>query len=351
MAYRKVSSMRGSDTHVGSKMADVERLELEKRLASHSAYFNSLIELIPVKYYLPIDEEEKANKFYKNRSRKAPKQTIKEASRKAKLARLDPNQHKTIQEIQKEAEGNASTGNQIDLNDEEKIESPNFSVERVESKSLEDLRSRLHARIEGLQRKRNAGSGRPDGLQQPRAKKSKKEVKDKNKQKLAASFKESKASRKNDSLPSQKILNESGDVVFSKFDFLEAKKEPRPGMKKKNYEKLLAKAEARKKKLESLRKEDLSKAKELMDKLSWSQAIEKAEGIKQHDDPKLLKKAMKKRDKAKTKSKKQWEERIGYQKKMAEEKQKQRRKNIKERIEAKKGKKSGKGKKKHRPGF
>lgn len=332
-------------------MADETRLELEKRLAGHSAYFNSLIELIPVKYYIPIDDEEKANKFYKNRSKKAPKQTIKEASRKAKRARLDPNQHKTIQEIQKETEGNASTGNQIDPSNEERIERPSFSVEKVESESLDDLRSRLHARIEGLQRKRNAGSGRPVDIQQPRVKKSKKEVKEKNKQKTATSSKESKGSKHHDSLPTQKILNESGDVVFSKFDFLEAKKKPRPGLKKKNYEKLLAKAEARKKKLESLKKEDLHKAKELMDKLSWSQAIEKAEGIKQYDDPKLIKKAMKKKEKAKTKSKQQWVERIGHQKKLAEEKQKLRQKNIKERIEAKKGKKSVKGKKKHRPGF
>lgn len=331
-------------------MADEKRVELEERLAGHSAYFNSLIELIPVKHYLPVDEEEQANKFYKNRQKKAPKQTIKEASRKAKRARLDPNQHKTIHEIQKEAEENGSIGLQIDKTKEDKPARPSFSVEKVESKTLDDLRSRLHARIEDFQRKRKAGIGKPDEQHQ-RAKKSKKEVKEKNKQKTTSSFSDSIGFGKQDSPSSKKILNESGEVVFSKFDFLEAKKEPRPGTKVKSYEKLLAKAEARKKKLETLEKEDVQKAKELKDKHSWSQAIEKAEGIKQHDDPKLLKKAMKKREKSKTKSKKQWDERTGHQKKQAEEKQKLRQKHIKERIEAKKGKKSGKGKKKHRPGF
>lgn len=336
-------------------MADEKRLELEKRLVGHSAYFNSLIELVPVKHYLPVDDEEQASKFYKNRQKKAPKQTIKEASRKAKRARLDPNQHKTIHEIQKEAEGNAAMKSPSEQNSEEKPANTSFSVEKVESRNLDDLRSRLHARLQDFQRKRKAAENGKADEQHPRKKKSKKEVKEKNNQKIASSFKDSKSFGKQDSPPSNKVLNDSGEVVFSKFDFLETKKAPRPGTKVKNYSKLLAKAEARKKKLETLTKEDGEKAKEFKEKHSWSQAIEKAEGVKQHDDPKLLKKAMKKREKVKTKSKKQWKERMDHQKKQTDDKQKQRQKNIKERIEAKKGKKEGKktskGNKKHRPGF
>lgn len=330
-------------------MADESELELEKRLADHSAYFNSLIELIPIKHYLPVDDEEQENKFHKNRQKKAPKQSIKEASRKAKRARLDPNQHKTIHEIQKETAENETNTNHSEQNKDSKLPKASFSVEKVESGNLDELRSRLHARIQDFQRKRKAENGKGTE-QQPRKKKSKKELKERN-QKIGSSFKDSKGFGKPDSSPNSKILNDSGEVVFSKFDFLEAKKEPRPGTKVKNYSKLLAKAEARKKKLETLVKEDVEKAKEFKEKHSWSQAIEKAAGIKQHDDPKLLKKAMKKREKVKTKSKKQWKERIEHQKKQAEDKQKQRQKNIKERIEAKRGKKSGKGTKKHRPGF
>lgn len=330
-------------------MADESEVELEKRLAEHSAYFNSLIELIPVKHYLPVDDEEQASKFHKNRQKKAPKQSIKEASRKAKRARLDPNQHKTAYEIQKETAENETNTNQSKQNKDGKLRNDGFSVEKVESGNLDELKSRLHARIQDFQRKRKVENGK-ETEQQPRKKKSKKEVKEKN-QKVASSFKNSKGFGKQDSSPNSKILNDSGEVVFSKFDFLEAKKEPRPGTKVKNYSKLLAKAEARKKKLETLATEDVEKAKEFKEKQSWSQAIEKAEGVKQHDDPKLLKKAMKKREKVKMKSKKQWKERIEHQKKQAEFKQKQRQKNIKERIEAKKGQKAGKGTKKHRPGF
>ena len=330
-------------------MADESEVELEKRLVEHSAYFNSLIKLIPVKHYLPVDDEEQASKFHKNRQKKAPKQSIKEASRKAKRARLDPNQHKTAYEIQKETAENETNTNQSKQNKDGKLRNDGFSVEKVESGNLDELRSRLHARIQDFQRKRKVENGK-ETEQQPRKKKSKKEVKEKN-QKVASSFKNSKGFGKQDSSPNSKILNDSGEVVFSKFDFLEAKKEPRPGTKVKIYSKLLAKAEARKKKLETLATEDVEKAKEFKEKQSWSQAIEKAEGVKQHDDPKLLKKAMKKREKVKMKSKKQWKERIEHQKKQAEFKQKQRQKNIKERIEAKKGQKAGKGMKKHRPGF
>ena len=331
-------------------MADEDVSEIEKRLAANSSYFSSLIELIPVKHYLPVDEEEKASKFYKNRKQKAPKQSIKEASRKAKRARLDPNQHKTIHEIQKESEENVTISSSGEERKGGEVAKASFSVENVSSGNLEDLKSRLHAKLQDFQRKRKADSGKTVH-ERPQKKKSKSIVKEKNKQKMISAHKNEKDSVKNDSSPNKKVLNESGEVVFSKFDFMETKKEPRPGTKGKNYSKLLAKAEARKKKLETLQTTDAEKAKELKEKHSWSHAMEKAEGVKQHDDPKLLKKAMKKREKEKVKSKKQWKERMDHQKKQVDDKQKLRQKHIKERVEAKKGKKSNKGKKKHRPGF
>lgn len=331
-------------------MADELREGLEERLACHSAYFNTLIELIPVKHYLPVDEEELASKFFKNRQQKAPKQVIKEASRKAKRLRLDPNQHKTVHEIQKETEEKEKSKNFGDEEEGSGIARTGFSVEKVESGNLDELRSRLHARIKDFQRKRKAFDGKEEH-KNARTKKSKSEVKVKNKQKIASVQKNVKSPKKQDSSPAKTILNDSGEVVFSKFDFMEVKKEPRHGTKAKNYSKLLAKAEAHKKKLETLKTEDAEKAKKMKEEHSWKHAMEKAEGVKQFDDPKLLKKAMKKREKEKARSKKQWKDRTDYQKKQTEEKQKVRKKHIQERIEAKKAKKAGKGKKKHRPGF
>lgn len=334
-----------AQAHVGSKMVDDEKNSVEERLASHSAYFNSLIDLVPVKYYLPANEEQQPNKYYKNCKQKAPKENTKEVLKEAKRARLDPNQHKTVHEIQLGLEENELISS---LEDKEQDEA-GFSVEKIQSGNIEELKSRLRARIEEFQRKRNAPSGKAD--KQPRKSKPKREMKAKNRQKKTTVQSEAKDSVKESSSPNKTILNDNGEVVFSKFDFMEKKKGTKHGSKEKRYSKLLAKAEAEKKKLATLQTEDAEKAKELKDKDLWNKALQKAEGVKLYDDPKLLKKSMKRRDQEKKKSRKQWKERMDYQKKQIEEKQKLRMSHVKERIEAKKAKKLGKGKKKHRPGF
>ena len=333
-------------------MADLPIDDIQKRLAGHSAYFSSLIELIPVKHYLPVDYEETSSKFFKNRGKIAPKQAIKEASRRAKRTRLDPSLQKSVQELQADKDKNTGTSslNEQERNDSE-ISEGDFSVEKVGSRSLDDLRSRLQARIQDFQRKRSASNCTQLSQRPPKKSKTKaKEIK-RNKED-AQRIKDSRNLLKQDELSSSKqVLNEKGEVVFSKFDFVNSQKPLRPGTKAKNYSKLLLKAEARKKKLEALQSEDPEKAKEVQEKLSWKHAMEKAEGLKQTDDPKLLKKSIKKKEKQKSKSRKQWKERIDHQKSQAEERQRLRQKNIKERIEAKKGKNKSKGKKRHKPGF
>lgn len=326
-------------------MVDDEKLSPEERLASHSAYFNSLIDLVPVKYYLLPTEEEQTNKYYKNCKQKAPKQNTKEVIKKAKRARLDPNQPKTLHEIQLGLEENERISS---LEDKEQDEA-GYSVEKIQSGDIEELKSRLRARIEEFQRERNAPSRKAD--KQPRKSKPKREMKAKNRQKVTTVQSEAKDSMKQTSSPNKAILNDNGEVVFSKFDFMETKKGTKQGSKVKRYSKLLAKAEAEKKKLETLQTEDADKAKELKDKQLWNKALQKAEGVKLRDDPKLLKKSMKRRDQEKKKSKKQWKDRMDHQNKQIEEKQKLRKSHIKERIEAKKARKLGKGKKKHKPGF
>lgn len=325
-------------------MVDDEKLKREGRLASHSAYFNSLIDLVPVKYYLPPTEEEQTSKYYKKCKTKAPKQNTKEVIKKAKRARLDPTQPKTLYEIQLGLEENERINS---LEDKEQDEA-GLSVEKIQSGDIEELKSRLRARIEEFQRERNAPCGKAG--KQPRKSKPKREMKAKNRQKVTTVQSKDKDSTKQTSSPNKTILNDNGEVVFSKFDFMETKKGTKQG-KIRRYSKLLAKAEAEKKKLETLQTEDAEKAKELKDKQLWNKALQKAEGVKLRDDPKLLKKSIKRRDQEKKKSKKQWKERMDHQKKQIEEKQKLRKSHIKERIEAKKAKKLGKGKKKHKPGF
>jgi len=327
-------------------MADESDSELQNRLKDNSSYFNSLVRLIPAKFYLPDDEEEKGNKFYKNHGKKAPKQAIKDASKKAKKKRLDPNQAKNVVDLQEagKAEGGDSDGS--DSEDDGNNNTRGFSVEKVPSGKIADLRARLHERIEALQGKRKPTSekhtNRPKKRMKSEIKKEKKKLKD-----IAQSKKDKNSNMR--SSTGSVVTNDQGEVVFSKFDFMERAKNPKHGSKMRNYKNLIAKAEQRQKKIEGLKDTDASKAKELVEKHAWQNALEKAEGHKIKDDPKLLKKSLKRKEKMKAKSKKQWDARKEQQKKQMEDKQKRRQKNLKERAEAKK-KKGGKGKK-HRPGF
>ncbi|KAL2117523.1 hypothetical protein VTJ04DRAFT_7183 [Mycothermus thermophilus] len=117
----------------------------------------------------------------------------------------------------------------------------------------------------------------------------------------------------------------------------------------------LAKLEAQKKRLAAM---DEEKRKEVLEKEAWLAARRRAEGIKVHDNESLLKKALKRKEKAKKKSEREWKEREEGVKKAMQERQRKREENLRKRREEKlahrAGKKKNKGvqtKKKNRPGF
>lgn len=117
----------------------------------------------------------------------------------------------------------------------------------------------------------------------------------------------------------------------------------------------LAKVEAQKKRLAGL---DDAKRKEVLEKETWLAARRKAEGEKVHNDESLLKKAVKRKEKAKKKSEKEWSDRVQGVQKAQKQRQQKREENIRKRKETKQagkgGKKKGGGKspaKKSRPGF
>ena len=103
---------------------------------------------------------------------------------------------------------------------------------------------------------------------------------------------------------------------------------------------------------------DASKRADIAEKDSWLNARKKAQGERIRDDTSLLKKALKRKEKQKSKSEGQWKEREENVVKGREIKQKKREANLAKRREEKggKGKKkgkggAGKGKKLKRPGF
>ena len=141
------------------------------------------------------------------------------------------------------------------------------------------------------------------------------------------------------------VFNKEGKMVFSKFDFDEKKPE-KTG--KKNFKVLLDKAQKDKEKVDKLQETDSDAAKNLKQKQQWQNVLQKAEGIKVKDDPELLKKAMKKREKIKKKSKKNWQERSEKVEAKMKQRQDKRKANIKKKKDGRINKKIDKAKKKGR---
>lgn len=242
------------------------------------------------------------------------------------------------------------------------------------------LRARLAARIEALRaaRKADGSDGKPiltrsELIEERRRKQAqrkahKKELRLKAKQEEDLKREEALASARNSpggSLMSPMIPSISDDVETS-FSFgrvafadgttlsrdLAYEKESGPQKKKLDPKSALAKVEAQKRRLAEL---DEDKRKDILEKETWLAARRKAEGEKVRDDEALLKKAVKRKEKAKQKSEKEWKERKAGVAKGIHDRQKKREANLQARRDGKgqKGKKkNGPTKKKAaRPGF
>lgn len=241
------------------------------------------------------------------------------------------------------------------------------------------LRARLAARIEALRaaRKADGSDGKPiltraELIEERRRKQAqrkahKKELRLKAKQEEDLKREEALASARNS--PGGSLMSPMipvNDEVETSFSFgrvafadgttlsrdLSYEKEAGEKKKKLDPKSALAKVEAQKRRLAEL---DEEKRKDILEKEVWLAARRKAEGEKVRDDEALLKKAVKRKEKAKQKSEKEWKERKAGVAKGIHDRQKKREANLQARRDGKgqKGKKkSGPTKKKAaRPGF
>ncbi|KAH6623508.1 hypothetical protein F5144DRAFT_595660 [Chaetomium tenue] len=117
----------------------------------------------------------------------------------------------------------------------------------------------------------------------------------------------------------------------------------------------LLKLEAQKKRVANM---DEDKRKEVLEKETWLAARKRAEGVKVHDNESLLKKALKRKEKSKKKSEREWKDRAEDVKTSIHQRQRKREENLRKRRDEKAAHKSGKKKnkgvqtkKKNRPGF
>lgn len=328
-------------------MADSEEVTCSvnyENVLETSNYFSSLVDLIPAKFY--VQTEEKENGF--NHKKKLTKDEKKLLTKKAKLLRLDPSHHKSTEELQLEIEKKEKEIFESQISNE-KIKP--IKVSEATSVPLEELREKLHAKLEQVRGKRkHILNGDKDGIKKARVERKDKAKKKKDSEKISSNIKKATGIEKKCVSTKNSIKNDRGELVFSKFDF--ATSNGTMKKKSKDIKKLLRKAEKTKENIEKLENEDSEKAKQLKDKIAWDNALKKAEGQKLKDDPKLLKKTLKRKEKIKSHSQKKWKDRTETVEKQKDERQKKRTQNLKQRREDKMKKKHGKGKKKNsKPGF
>ena len=74
----------------------------DDRLKARASLFDSIVALIPPRFYLPVPESTAPPRFIHNKREKAPKQAIKEGTQKARRLKLDPTAFKSVLDLQAE---------------------------------------------------------------------------------------------------------------------------------------------------------------------------------------------------------------------------------------------------------
>nr|XP_043605934.1 ribosomal RNA-processing protein 14-like [Erigeron canadensis] len=333
---------------VTSDAVDTPNTDLKTLIHDNAQFFDKLIELIPAKFYLPVDEDSKTwvqglSKVKRASMKQQTRQNIKQSRRD----RLDPEKSQTTTlDLLKKNIGKAGKGSDDDDDDDEEEEIEikvkpitGFDGESSNSKSVtyEELQQRLHQKLEML--RSNRGQGKRT-MRMNEIRESGDFTDKKRKREDRVSGNDSKGAS-GSGKGKEKIET---DFEFGKVKLGDEDESKNKKMKKGSKVKELEKAQ----KLKEARKENPVVA----TKHSWKAATDKAMGVKVHDDPRLLKRSLQKEKKRREKSAGKWKDRVETQDKLREEKQAKRRGNIEERANQKKARKIAKREKKlMRPGF
>ena len=239
---------------------------------------------------------------------------------------------------------------------DKKVLSPELQKQKEEN--LAKLREKLAARITNLKERRKAPGTKSGGAVKSRQqileeRKKKEELKRKRK-KEQQEVEESDSDSDGENEEQEEASTEDKSVLFGNIVFNDgsrvtsdltklrntAEKKKQKGPANNDIKAHLHKIEKKKRKLEQMSAEDQKKEQE---KSNWQKVLAQAEGIKIKDDEKLLKKALKRKEKQKLKSEIEWRDRKQIVKDTISARLKRREENLKARKDNK-GKKS-----KHQP--
>jgi len=286
-----------------------------------AAYFDRMMNLIPSNMYLPpeVDENQWKSKYMKNKHSKAPKQNVKESSKKGKRAKFDANQTKTTVDAQEEHAKKNSVGKLDDAGRQ--------TMRKTVISKHSSLRERLRARIAKLKQERLKSENGSRRKSNEKNRRRKSDARDTDESGSEEDDEERSTVSPEKELDRRKPA-ESSSMLFQTFEIGdEGMRSASTGSRKKkksNLRSLLAKAESQRKLAQELRKSDPAKLKEQQ----WDVMVRRAEGDKVRDDPKRLKKAIKRKERSKRKSTAEWRERTEALREEMSERQETRNRNL-----------------------
>lgn len=301
-----------------------------------AVFLDRLVDLIPAKHYLDSAAEEHVEVRYLPKSeRAAVKEGFKKKYKESKRSKLDPDEAVgTLGQLQKQQEKK-----------QQEREEEGVETRKEDGPKTEELRLKLQKRLEEMRKQRKAEEAKEKVKS---VKDWKEEALSKGRKKAAAQQKQgrqkmSKVERLDrDEKPSKaphavKQKEKGTDLDFS-FGKLEFGGEDGPRAKKKQSKQEI---------LEQVEKEgQKSLSKDEEKRRAWKAALARAHGEKVLDDPRLLKKSIKKESKLKEKKTKAWNERMEKVKEKQNQRQQKRKDNLQQRIDAKRDRKREKREKK-----
>ncbi|TQE09548.1 hypothetical protein C1H46_004767 [Malus baccata] len=342
----------------GSHISDSNPiLNLKSIIHQHSQFFDILVELIPARFYLPVDGDDKPwfqglSKTAKASAKKESKENIKKARRE----RLDPEKSsKTTLDLLKQSlekkSNDESDSDEIEIKPVVPgLEDDECSVEDDErSVTYEQLQQRLRRKLDEFRAGRNCEGSERARKRIERKERYEKKGTDQKKRKREAVSDGEKSTSDDSAAKVEKDVAEAAKELT--FGYVKLGDEDELG--RTNKKKKLSKLQEleRAKQLQEAKK-DPDKGEIISQKHSWKAATSRAAGIKVHDDPKLLKQSIQKEKKRHQKNAEKWKGRVETTEKMKADKQKKRSDNISQKKQEKINRKIAKREKKlMRPGF
>ncbi|WVQ63057.1 uncharacterized protein L199_001208 [Kwoniella botswanensis] len=345
------------------------RDDLLKSLEKHNSTFTTLLSLIPAQYYIAPDPEVADSKWMKNKKRKTGEE-IKEHKKKVKQDKLDPSNQKTLDQLQSTSTSDPLNG-EVDENTAESAASTSASASTnlqplPPSTSISELRAKLQNKLDSFKKQRGVNfedeAGSRNALEEERRRR-RGELRDNRREKRKEERKregeKGKVAKTQLIVPQLPREDPTSSLSFPSVSLpssSSSKPKNKLGFKQlSNPTQALENLEKHKLHLSSLSED---KRKEIEERERWAKAEERASGKKIVDNETILKKAVKRKEKAKSKSSLAWADRKKELEKSAATAAKKRNDNIAKRVDDKRNKRlgikdkgTGSKKGKSRPGF